>query len=364
VGDLTTLAHEFLIGRGALVERYDDADSSSLEAILPSDLAQTLRLNEHVMLVEGAARSGAARLAYGTELLERLVALACESVPVAFAWLQEPLASRPNVADVAMKRMTGLNCVLRLSDGACIDGWAGYLALDYRYAANADERREGLVRVVINEESGAHIAALSDIDRHGSLHYGIEGALPPLEAEVVLARAGKAAQWVVKSALTSFGASVVRRHMRDRGRLKSYYSGLAAEMQSQLERLRARGGSPEELSARSDKLAGLEPALERKLRDLGVRYVLRVELSPVAALRVAVAVRRASIKLVRKQTERSLVIEYNAVTRTIDPLACEACGASIYSFAACDRNLHLLCATCDAARPSTRSCPVCEHPRV
>jgi len=61
------------------------------------------------------------------------------------------------------------------------------------------------------------------------------------------------------------------------------------------------------------------PELERKLRDLAPRYVLRVELTPIAALRVGIAVRRASLKLLRKQTERTLLVHYCAATRAVDP---------------------------------------------
>ena len=364
MGDLATLAQEFLLSRGALVERYDEADGSLVEAVLAPELSQALNLGEHVVLAEGAVRPGAARLAYGTELLERFVAGACESTPVALAMLEEPLSSGQNVADIAIKRFTGLNCVLRSADAGCKEGWAGYLVVDYRYAANADERREGLVRVVINEESGAHIAALRDLDIHPALRAGIAAALPAFEADVVMDRAAKAARREARNDLESFGASVVRRHLRDRARLRAYFSALENEMRGQLERLRGRGAGGDDLSARQSKLEGIAPELERKLRDLALRYVLRVELSPIAALRVGVAVRRASLKLLRKQAERTLVVHYCAATRAIDPLACEACGASVYSFAACDRKLHLLCAACENARPSSRYCPVCEQKPV
>jgi hypothetical protein len=361
VGDLATLAQEYLISRGALVERYDEADSSLVEALLAPELSQALNLGEHVVLAEGATRPGAARLAYGTELLERFVTGACHLTPLAFAMLEEPLSSGHNVADIAIKKMTGLNCVLRSVDAGCKEGWVGYLVVDYRYAANADERREGLVRVVINEETGAHIAALRDLDNHPALRPGLDGALPTLETDAVLARAANAARREARAAIESFGSSVVRRHLRDRARLRAYFSALENEMRGQLERLRARGAGADELTARQSKLAGIAPELERKLRDLALRYVLRVELSPIAALRVGIAVRRSSLKLLRKQAERTLTVHYCAATRAVDPLACEACGASIYSFAACDTKLHLLCAACDAARPSSRHCPVCEQ---
>jgi hypothetical protein len=232
--------------------------------------------------------------------------------------------------------------------------------VDYRYAANADERREGLIRIAINEDSGANVAALGDIDNHPALRPGPEGALPFLNADTVLKCAAKAAQWEARKAVEAFGVSVARRHLRDRARLRAYFGALDNEMRGQLESLRGRGAGSNELSAREHKLAGLGTELERKLRDLALRYVLKVEVTPIAALRVAIAVRRASIRLRRKQTERTLVVHYCAATRAIDPFACDACGASTYAFAACDTKLHLLCPTCEAARPSSRHCPVCE----
>ena len=360
MGDLATLAQEYLLSQGALVERYEQADGSLVEAVLAPELSRALSLGEHVVLTEGAPRTGTTRLAYGTELLERIVAGACGSTPLALGTLEEPLSSGQNVADLAIHKFTGLNCVLRSADAGSQEGWAGYLVVDYRYAANADERREGLIRVAINEESGANIAALRDIDSHPALRAGLEGTLAVLEADGVLTRAARAARREARNAVDSFGVSVVRRHLRDRARLRAYFSALENEMRGHLERLRRRGASADEINARQSKLAGLAPELERKLRDLALRYVLRVELSPIAALRVGIAVRRASIKLLRKQAERTLVVHYCAATRAIDPLACDACGASTYCFSACDTKLHLLCPACEAVRPSSRYCPVCE----
>lgn len=359
MGQLVTLAEEVLVAHGALVERQQAGVADELEAVLPAELAYRLGLPEHASLTDGAPRPGAPRLAYGSELLERLVGAATATVPLALATLCEPLKAGGDPAATALEKLTGLNCVLRRGDGTWEEGWAGYVIGDYRYVADADERREGLVRVAVNEESGAAVPALHGIEADPALAPGHDGLLAITDAETVLRRVGRAARWAAVRAVAGLGASVQRRHLRDRARLRAYYGGLASEMRAQHERLRARGARAEELGVREEKIAGLGPELERKLRDLAARYVLRVELRPVALLRVAVAVRRVRLRLQRRQAEGVLVVHQSAATRTVDPLACAACGSSMYAFAACDAQLHLLCAACEARRPSSRHCPVC-----
>lgn len=359
MGDLATLAEEVLLAHGALAERQADGAHDALEALLPADLAGRLRLPEHVSLAEGPPRPGVTRLAYGTDLLERLVGLAVGSVPVALATLDEPLRPAADPTATALHRFSGRNCVLRPAADAPAEGWLAYLVVDYRYTADADERREGLLRVAVNEEGGPDVTALHHLDSEPALRPGLAGVPLGAAPDEVVARAARAARRAAAAAVEPLSASIRRRHGRDRARLRDYFAALGTEMQAQLGRLQARGAGAAELEARAAKLAGLQPELGRKLLDLQARYVLRVDVQPVAALRVAVRGLRVPLRLRRRQAERTLVVYQSAAARTFDPVACDACGAGVSSFAACDGPLHLLCAECDARRPSPRYCPAC-----
>jgi hypothetical protein len=348
-----------LLLHGALVEEAPgERAGGELEAVLPGRLALRLGVGEHVSLVEGAARGDAAHLAYGSPLVERMVKAATEAPPVTFATLDAPLPRATDPTAVALAKLTGINCVFRPADRDPEEGWAGYLIADYRYAADADERREGLVRVAINEETGADVASLHDVDRHPDLEPGLPGVPLPDDAEVVLRRAGAAARRALADHIGSLSASIQRRHLRDRSRVRAYFAALAREMQAQIERtLRHRPDA--DVSTRRAKLDALAPACDRKLDALATRYRLRVRLEPVAVLRVGVRVRRVFIRARRRRAERLLTLHQSAATRAFDPLRCDGCSASTHAFALCDAEQHILCPTCDAKRRSPRCCPVC-----
>lgn len=358
------LARELLVGHGALVEeaRGERADCE-LEAVLPGELAARLGVGEHVSLVEGVGRSDAVRLAYGTAVVERMVEVATEATPVSFATLPAPLPKAADPQAAALAKLTGLNCVFRPAEREPEEGWAGYLVADYRYVADADDRREGLLRIVINEESGADIIALHDLDRHPELEPGLDqgdvGGVPlPHDAEVVLQRAGASARRALAAHIEPLSASIQRRHRRDRSRVRSYFAALAGEMQAQIDR--ALHHRPDaDVSTRRAKLGALAPACDRKLADLAARYRLRVQLEPVALLRVGVRVRRVFIRARRRRAEIVLTVHQSAATRTFDPLCCHNCAASTHAFALCDAEQHILCPACDAQRRSPRHCPVC-----
>jgi len=357
---LQRFASELVACHGGVAEAAPDRPDA-LDLLLPGDLAGRLRLEEEARIVEGPAEEGAVRLAYGSELLERMVQVATAEQPVAVATLPEALPHSSNIAEAALHHFTGLNCVLRPSATEPFEQWGGYLIVDWRFSADADERREGLVRVAVSEQDGAEVTLVDRLDSHPLLEPGLPGELGlQIPADKLWRRVERLVRRHTRRTLGPVMQAVRRRHLRDRQRLRGYFDGLRIEMEQRLRRSRQRHGSgSDETAARQDKLQALGPELERKLADLTARYRLRVELAPVAALRVAVRVRCVELTVRRRSTEGSVLVRQSAATRTFDPLCCEACGAAMRAFALCDERLHRLCAACHEARPSARSCPAC-----
>ena len=62
-----------------------------------------------------------------------------------------------------------------------------------------------------------------------------------------------------------------------------------------LRRAERRDEAAEEAAARQAKIDALQPQLERKLSELKARYRLKVELAPVAALRLAIRIRQVTV---------------------------------------------------------------------
>lgn len=372
------LARELLVTHGALVEELgarpaadalgapaavEDGVAAALagefEAVLPPALAQRLGLPEHARFRDGGGGAGTIQLAYGAQATERIIGLATETPTVAAATLDEPLPRSSDPMGAALGHYSGLNAVLRPTDAPVAESWGGYLIVDYRYRADADERREGLLRVAVSEGSGAAVPALTALDDEARLGPSA-GELDPIADPATLLRVvNRSARLAAHDAVQPLVAAVARRHARDRDRVRNYFDGLRGEMQAQLARLRRRPSADDELAAREQKITTLDRELQRKLDELEGRYRLRVTLEPFAALRLALRVRRVTLQLKRRQAVRSLVVQQSAATRTFDPLCCAACAASVHTFALCDDQLHILCPRCDGQRPSVRHCPAC-----
>jgi hypothetical protein len=354
MSELVAFARELLCEHGALVEET----GNGVEVMLPASLADRFRLPEHAELTVSADGPPTHRLVYGTDLVDQLVELATEPCPVALATWTGPRYEPADPEAYALGKLTGLNCVFRPSDQAAVAGWACYLVVDYRYTADADERNEGLIRVVVNEETGAWVPSLADLESDPFSASGLAAAstAPPSAAAFVAAARGARAQ--LRRALVHLRGAIERRHARDRVRLGTYFGDLRKEMVAQLDRLLARTHERER-DVRIAKIESLDQELGRKLHDLAVRYHVNVELRPVAALRVAMPVVRVHILAKRRQAESAFVLHIPAATKTLDPLPCAACGDSTYAFALCDTKLHILCARCHGGRRSSRDCAAC-----
>lgn len=364
MGELLELARDVMSRRGALCELRARADTpwyEQLDAVLPAEIARPLGLDEMAILHEGPdAPLDSVRLTYGSPLLDAIITMACEKPMFAAGRVVCPPQRSRELASAALDHFTARNGVL--SDAPEIDvaaGRSGYLIVDYRFQADADERHEGLVRVAIAEDGGAEVPRLAEIA--DDLELDAEGiGLSPLQgAEENLKFADRAAGRRIEAALVEMRESVLRRYTRDRARVSRYFAALRTEMEAQL--ARRAGSSAQEIGSRRAKIESLQAELERKLADLAARYAIKATATPIAILRLEVPVRRQPIRARRRKGERLIHATWSDATRAFDPLRCEGCDSSCTAFALCDDALHILCAACDRGRPSPRSCPACRR---
>ena len=107
------------------------------------------------------------------------------------------------------------------------------------------------------------------------------------------------------------------------------------------------------------KMKAVSLELDRKLKDLDVRYAVNVTLEPVSASRAELPVMAVPVTLVRRRTERRLTVVWNPVLKALEPLACAACMRPVMSFHLCDAAAHCICAECAERADLRRSCPAC-----
>jgi hypothetical protein len=319
--DPLRFAADLLDQSGAVVE----ADDARVDTLLPADLAERLGWDEQTRLVlQGFEGDTEARpIGYGTTDLEQLLDLAREEGSVAcFRSEVQPPGGRDLAADV--RRCFRFHAKGPIAVGASIRSFASYLHFHYAFAAVSEESHDGLIHFAVNEATLAPLPAdaVSTGDRAARLRTGGRSAGPaaqplPRIAQAANREAGRRAL----DHLSDFLRSMERRRRRDCDRLQAYYESLAQEATAR----RGRGRSPSQVTI-EERLATIRAEFDRKIRDLDVRYALRVRLRAAAAERITMPIVQGSCKLRWKRADRTLPIVWNPILRDLEPVACDGCG--------------------------------------
>lgn len=377
------LTRTILARRGALV----DGDGDNFDVILEPELARRLERPEWLSLDAAAqpsdASAGREWLGFGTDLFRRIG----ELVDARFAEIA--LAEET----FRMEKIRGGLRDLIVLNNAVFDESApelrrvSWLIVWSRHAAISDDRREGLLALWINESNLACDILPADREEWlramgvwaeglgavsggeaapsapgmaligGAVETPASGgppALEPLPAATVLAAAATAAGTVARAAQADYLALSTRRLERDARRVHEYYGSLAAEAGRRATRLESSGRmTPDEREKLKRKIAAIELERQAKIDDLRAHYALRIEVEPIALLRVRAVAPVFPLLLKRRKESRPFPLVFNPIFRRIEAMPCESCGHGDGGRWMCDERLHLLCERCFVA------CGVC-----
>lgn len=337
-----------LEAEGALVERHEREGRAV--ALLPHALSRALKLPEECQLAVHESVKGDVGVGLGTPLLEALVSAARARSPFASVRLgidpPRPAHVRALVGRFVLRN--GLSELAHVSMGN-----ATYVAAWLAYVAEADDRREGVIPLVIGPEGG---------EPDEAVRASIDFRWPPDRAQpaAVSIAAREVASWLrrrgerlLRDAVAPLEGDVARRHARDYERITSYFTALVTEA-----RAPRRKTEPKAIEA---KVAHLLAERDKKLRDLGQRYAMRVSVKPAALVAVELPVALVSVRLRRRKAERTITLRVPSGAHEVDKLACEACAAATGKPAACDDTMHLLCERCAPGVQGRIACPACER---
>ncbi|MBD3336201.1 MAG: hypothetical protein GF355_11860 [Candidatus Eisenbacteria bacterium] len=332
---------------GAVVEGETAADAQgrevgALHALLPSELAARLKWEEEARLAaQPAAGDGLRLIGYGTADLELLLDLMrgqCSAMRVRgeFPWPRS--RSLVNEAQQAFRFRTRARVSLHETQPS----HAGYLLVHYHVSAASEETFECLTPVMINQGTLAPvpelIARIKDnqavVPRQSAAMTG-GGSLE----EVAQALQREASRGTERR-LEQFRMRLDRRRNRDAQRLHGYYEALAQEVHRR--KTRGRRLSNEEVEAKLESIRG---EYRRKLRDLDIRYALRVSLKPAAVMQIDMPVLRATYGLRFRREERNLPITWNPLLGRLEAIACDDCGRGSFEIAV-DDGLRARCPGC------------------
>jgi hypothetical protein len=342
--ELLDFAAELIELEGGAVERSADGVS----ALLPGPLARDWSVAEELLLSDAAG--AAQQLAYGSELLEQMLATATRGVSVAAVNLEQP-APRASLIKAAAERWTLRNGLVSVGDiRVCLTARLQLFALA---TLHGDERREMVVSSVLSTRSG------TEVDGFEEAIVGVSAAgdspLPNLP-EALLAAGLRACERRALVQAASFRDGMTRRFERDRERIEVYFEDLVRELDK-----RARKGKLDP-AVIADKRRALFADRAAKLEALAARFVLRIELAPIALRTLEVESGFASITLRRRKASRTLELEYDGATRRMVAPRCDGCGGSAVKPAACDDALHLLCEACAPRAEGRLTCAACKAP--
>ncbi|MCK4304716.1 MAG: hypothetical protein KAY24_10805, partial [Candidatus Eisenbacteria sp.] len=223
---------------------------------------------------------------------------------------------------------------------------ASYLLVYYALNAASEDTYEGLVASMVNwstlSPTPELIKHVADARLFSFREKGGETARGHSLADACRAVHAEASRRAARQ-LGQFVNRLERRSKRDAERLYSYYEALAQEERRRKGRRRASGAARTE-----ERLRAIRNEYERKIRDLDMRYALRIRIRPAAAVQVEMPVLRGTYHLQWRRAERMLPVTWNLLLHRFEPIACDGCGEGVLEMVL-DEQLHILCSECAAA---------------
>lgn len=348
---------DLVIENGGDVE--SNPENGQLQILVPEFLRDRLGLPDQMVTVSEAGPDGehpeVVPLGYGAELLEKAILTALDTGRTAAVRMPDP-PSRKRVGDILDRQLAFPNATYKLvaEQGSSCDYWLWTFGI----IAEADERQETTCHVCISA-NGAACASLPEL-LHQQAGGWTELQVRPSEyprdsIDIAFVAAVDAVLRRLDQELFDFRATVRRHHTRDAKRISDYFEDLRQEMALEIQRRHLKG---QELEIRKEKQVAITKEEASKLAALEEKYRLRLAIEPRALLLARLPVTRCDLIVKRRKGERRISAAFNLLTKHMDPLVCEACGAGTLHPGFCDTKLHLLCEKC-LSHSGGRGMPLC-----
>jgi len=357
------------------------------DVLLPDAVAAQLGIEpfQHFTFEENATGEGLTQLSYGHPLIERLIELARATPSCAQFYLNDVRLDKTGVAALARAAFTFPNATL-VEVPRAVESRAmfHYARFNFKAALIADEKREHILSILMNVQTGAVTEDFSTTETYRLAESPAFTDLPiaaalwttnvnPLATEplqTLLDRASHAAADSLSTSITALQARTARHLELDLARLESYYTDIEKDIERRLKRAddesRRANLDSKLLAARADHAA--------KRADVEAKYRLRVELDLVNLALIAQPKLTLSMQIENRQANVIRPIVWDPLRRAVEPLACDVCFQPATKLFLCANN-HLVCGNClapqcvDCKRVYCRSCEselmtcvVCDRP--
>jgi len=260
-----------------------------------------------------------------------------------------------------------------------------YTLFCFKYIAISDERKEGMLSLILNEVNNSIMISGKDIDEILEKLKESDIKSEKLEKSIeLLQSACSAAAMITKEKLSDFIKSLERRLNLDIKKGHEYYEILKEETRKAIEKKVVSDGlsSVEAKNIRRqlekdsetnvenikkirakdingvnkllDKLEAIDGEQKWKIHDLTSKYALSIQIDPISIINIETKSTIFWINIKRRLLTREFPLTYNPITRKIDPLPCESCFYPSGTYYVCDKKLHIVCSNC------FKKCPHCE----
>ncbi|MCL0063706.1 hypothetical protein M1N83_00620 [Dehalococcoidia bacterium] len=343
---LKSLVKEVLDIGGCLVEENGDL----LEVVMTPEIAGKLGLKEHEILyfTPQESRNGQF-ISYSSEILDSISELMEDKGHFCKVHLPRLYLKKERLDQIISQKLSLANSVLRSS--WAVERTVSYLLLNFKYSAISEEKKEGIITVVVNEltlaSPGEMMSTLLKGYYEGSHKEWRVEVRRPLEE--VFSAACKVAEHEIRRELTDFVRRLDRRLNKDVARIEGYYGTLKEEVEARIQKRGLVGADQErELS----RIRAIDVELKRKIKEQRDRYSMRVNVELLNAIRVTMLASLVILRIRRKNREKRLELVWNPLLKDLELPACEGCFRPTGIIYLCDEELHHICPRC-------HECPSC-----
>jgi len=304
-------------------------------ALLPRNVAETLGCLEILPL---AADSGSPLpINLSSDFLDRVEPLVQTEPQVVSLQVPTAYLKRSDMAEPVARAFTWLNARVRVQ--AAEPTRTEYHTWYFLATLDSADRWQQVVRVSVNASSGAQASLPDMLDVNAAL---AEPADLPTDYSSTQLAAVRAAFSRIQSESRAFVERLEGRLGRDRRRLHDYYGAL---LRGDGKRS-GRRGTEEDAAQKEAKVKVVQLELRRKLAELDERYACRVDLTPLALVRIECPALAVQCHVLRRSAARMCTIYWNPLSKELEPLRCSHCGISTFSVAFSDDQVAALCASC------------------
>ncbi len=328
----------------------ESGPAGQLDALLPPVLeSATGRAWVRLALSADGLEDGTEPAMLGSSFLDSLIAFAAGRGTVASGHLPAGRLKRKGIREEVERTVLFSNCRTRYEQDEADVMLSATSQFDFKVMFFSEERRERQYIVPVNLFSNQVQSLLAE----RLAEFTIESAPVAKIPEVVLVPIEAAYKTACDALRRMVAAEAARQQVRvtqrfgvEFARISNYYGQVIAELERRRAReLRRTAIEAARETSLSHKIESAERERERKLRELGETYGIRVRarLSSVRCLWQP----KAFFKLLidRGSSTRTLVLAYDGLLERLEVPACESCGCETNRLWA-SPTAQLLCPNC------------------